>query len=277
MNLDSIQETEQKGLASEIVTLSTEVTAITKPSKYSKSDLYRWRELFEIYLDASPFFSTRESDSGSRDSTTAAQQLQWFQSEVTKRRLVTSFKLPASRKALDRFVAINITLLQNMSFQEINKKAITKILKSESWLEYSICSSLANSSIEFDKRTKLGARRSFPRLIQSDSIMSETMAKAVCAQMSTDIVKLVPQVDDYLCPICFTISWRPIRMKCHHIFCIRCTVLMQRERRKFCPLCRDDVIMEADAGKFASIYYLLYWAFPLLDHRDCDSGKRIFS
>ena len=128
--LDTIQEIEQNALTGEIQALSADVATITKPSKYSKSDMYRWRELFEIYLEASPFFSTRECDSGSRNSTTAAGQLQWFQSEVTKRGLVKHFKLPASRQALDRFVAINITLLQNLSFQEINQKAITKILKS---------------------------------------------------------------------------------------------------------------------------------------------------
>lgn len=129
--LDTIQETEQQVLSNEIVALSTDIATITKPSKYTKSDLYRWRELFGIYLEASPFFSTRECDHGSRNSATATQKLQWFQSEVTKRGLVGHFKLPASRQALDRFIAINITLLQNLSFQEINQKAITKILKSK--------------------------------------------------------------------------------------------------------------------------------------------------
>lgn len=89
--------------------------------------------------------------------------------------------------------------------------------------------------------------------------MTESMAKAVCAQMSVDLVSIVPQVDDHLCPICFTIYWKPIRMKCKHVFCIRCTVLMQRQKKKFCPLCREDVIMLADTGMFPFVRLCFCW------------------
>jgi E3 ubiquitin-protein ligase BAH len=256
-NLNMLQAGEQKRMTDEIVALSTEVTNLTKPSKFSKTDLYRWRELFDIYLQAGIFFSTHELDHGSRDSTVALRQLEWFQREVTKRRLVDSFKLPASRQALNRFISINVTLLWNLKFQEINQKAITKILKSGRIS--SIKGFSADKYLEFDKKTKLGATRTFPKLIQSESIMSETMGKAVCSQMTQDLVKVVPQLDDYLCPICFTIFWRPIRMKCRHIFCIRCAVLMQRERKRLCPLCRGKVIMEADEGK---LHYFHLMVFP---------------
>ena len=64
----------------------------------------------------------------------------------------------------------------------------------------------ANCFLELDKRTKLGATRTFPKVIQSKLIMTETMAKAVCSQLSQDLVKIVPQLDDYMCPICFKIG-----------------------------------------------------------------------
>lgn len=139
-NLDTIQENEQRVLIAEITALSTEITTITKPSKYSTTDMNRWRELFEIYLDASPFFSVRESDAGKRTSQKATEQLHWFQSEVSRRGISHAFKLPASHKSLERFVAINITLLQNLRFQEINQKAVSKILKSRcvSSLDYRV-------------------------------------------------------------------------------------------------------------------------------------------
>jgi E3 ubiquitin-protein ligase BAH len=95
--------------------------------------------------------------------------------------------------------------------------------------------------------------RTFTKIIASDPIMSETMAKAVCAQMSTDLSKIVPQVDDYSCPICSEVQWRPVRMKCRHIFCSSCAVKMQKQRRKFCPLCREDVVLQADEGKYISV------------------------
>jgi E3 ubiquitin-protein ligase BAH len=88
--------------------------------------MYRWRELFDLYLQAGVFFSTHELDRGRRDSTAAAQQ----------RGLKNLFKLPASHQALDRFIRINITLLRNLKFQEINQKAISKILKSMSLIHF---------------------------------------------------------------------------------------------------------------------------------------------
>ncbi|KAG4423402.1 hypothetical protein IFR04_003506 [Cadophora malorum] len=229
-SLDSLQAQEQKALTDEIHALSTSVTEVAKPktSSFHKSDLNRWRELFDLYLQAGIFFSTNEFDHGSRTSAMAAQKLQWFQSEVVKRDIMGLFKLKASHAALQQFIKINLAILQNLKFQEINQRAITKILK------------------KFDKRTNLGAARTFPKLILTDTVMSGSMAKAVCSQISQDLVQIVPQVEDYACPICCDICWRPIRMKCKHLVCIRCTILLQRQKNRNCPLCREDVILKAD-------------------------------
>ena len=108
---------------------------------------------------------------------------------------------------------------------------------------------------EFDKRTSLGAKAKFPKLIQSEPFMSENMAKAVCAQVSTEVVKIVPQVDDYLCPVCLSIAYKPIRLTCGHVYCIRCMIRMQQSKAKHCPLCRNDVIMDADSGRFNYVLY----------------------
>jgi E3 ubiquitin-protein ligase BAH len=129
--LDAIQVKEQESLTRDIHELSKDITALVKPTKFGKTDMYAWRELFDLYLQAAVFFSTQECNTRSRDPASAAKQLEWFQSEVTKRGLVTSFKLPASHRALDTFVKINITLLRNLRFQDINQVAIGKILKSE--------------------------------------------------------------------------------------------------------------------------------------------------
>lgn len=134
-NLDNLQAGEQKAMTDEIIALSNDITNLTKPSRFSRTDLYRWRELFDIYLQAGIFFSTLEIDHGSRNSTVALERLQWFQGEVVKLGIVNSFKLRASHQALERFVSINVTLLRNLKFQEINQLAITKILKSKCDLE----------------------------------------------------------------------------------------------------------------------------------------------
>ncbi|WQF85132.1 Putative Zinc finger, RING-type, SPX domain, Zinc finger, RING/FYVE/PHD-type [Colletotrichum destructivum] len=228
-NLDALQAKEEKAMVTEIVALRQEVSHLTKPSRLSKSDLARWRAIFELYLDAQVFFSTNEQDHGSRSSQTAAKQLQWFQEEITKRNLVKSFKIAESREALVRFLRLNAVLLKNLQFQEINQVAIYKILK------------------KFDKRTCLGVSKSFPVQVHSDKLLAGSVAKDICAQMSTDLVSVVPQISDYLCPICFAIAYRPVRLACRHVFCIRCIVKIQRRNEKHCPLCRADTVMKASA------------------------------
>lgn len=121
---------------------NSSVLTFSRPSaknfKDNKSDLYRWRQLFEIYLQGAIFFSTHEKDHGSRDSASAARQLNWFQDEVVKRGLASTFVLPESRQALVQFVNINIELLRNLKFLEINQKAVSKILKSKLLFHFTV-------------------------------------------------------------------------------------------------------------------------------------------
>ncbi|OAA34576.1 RING-14 protein [Beauveria brongniartii RCEF 3172] len=129
--LDALQAEEQKQLTNEITELSKEVSAVSRPSRFSKSDLARWREIFELYLDSNVFFATQECDHGARNSQRALKQLQWFQNEVEKRNLACNFKISQSRQAFARFLQLNASLLKNLQFQELNKLAVSKILKSE--------------------------------------------------------------------------------------------------------------------------------------------------
>jgi E3 ubiquitin-protein ligase BAH len=102
---------------------------------------------------------------------------------------------------------------------------------------------------EFDKRTALGAKRAFPTHLPA-SLLSQDLSKVFSAEVSNQIISVVPQLDDYLCPICFAIAYRPVRLRCGHLFCIRCLIVMQREGQKHCALCREDVVMEADSSTF---------------------------
>lgn len=132
-NLDVLQSEEQQKMKEEISALGKALTKITIPShgRRAKDDMERWREIFELYLDARIFFSTRESDHGARSSAQALKQLQWFQEQVLKRKLVHGLKLRASREVFNSFISVNSLLLQNLKFQEINRLAVTKILKSK--------------------------------------------------------------------------------------------------------------------------------------------------
>lgn len=107
-----------------------------------------------------------------------------------------------------------------------------------------------NLATEFDKRTSLGASVSFRAAVRSQKFLAGNVAKKMCAQLAQEVVSVVPRVDDYNCPICFSIAWYPVRLRCSHIFCVRCVIKMQRENKKQCPLCRDEVVMEADLCKY---------------------------
>ncbi|KLU84594.1 RING-14 protein [Magnaporthiopsis poae ATCC 64411] len=225
--LDALQEEEEAAISKQIASLGEQMGQLTRPARFHKTDLTRWREVFELYLDAQVFFSTCERDHGARPSAKALEQLVWFQREVNDRGLVQQFKLPASRDAYSRFLSLNSELLQNLKFQELNRIAVAKILK------------------KFNKRTSLGVSGSFPQTI-SRRFLAESVAKDLCAQVSSQVVATVPRVDDYMCPVCLSIAYLPVRFKCRHVFCVRCVVKMQRECKQQCPMCRQNVVMLAD-------------------------------
>lgn len=102
---------------------------------------------------------------------------------------------------------------------------------------------------EYDKRTMLGAQRTFPELIKEDSIISGSVAKDACAQVSQDLVKIVPQLDDFACPSCTDLVYHPIKLRCGHFLCIECASSMQLRNMDLCPICRGPGILMADAGK----------------------------
>lgn len=129
-NLDALQMEERQRMTADVAELGKEISLVCRTSRFSKSDLAQWRRIFELYLDAEIFFGTHERDHGTRSSQVALKQLQWFQGEVEKRSLSKDFKLGESKVAFSRFVNLNLNLLKNLQFQELNKLAITKILKS---------------------------------------------------------------------------------------------------------------------------------------------------
>ncbi|KAK9441254.1 uncharacterized protein G6M90_00g042470 [Metarhizium brunneum] len=258
-NLDALQTEEEGKMTAEVVELGKEVSFVCRTSRFSKSDLARWRRIFELYLDAEVFFGTHERDHGTRSSQMALKQLQWFQAEVEKGHLARDFKLRESRMAFSRFVNLNLSLLKNLQFQELNKLAIVKILK------------------KFDKRTSLGVSQTFRSAIQSESFLSRDMAKDICAQMSQQLVTVVPQLNDYLCPVCFSVAYRPVRLDCGHVFCIRCVVKIQRRNERHCPLCRADVVMNASADNLDRVlekYMKQYFAKEVKEKQRANEIER---
>ncbi|KAI9773437.1 MAG: hypothetical protein M1840_007653 [Geoglossum simile] len=229
-SLDALQVREEVLATEEVANLGKEIAKVAAPSKtVAKTDIYRWREIIDLYSQANIFYSTHETDHGSRSSVVAKKQFQWFLAELEKRNLLKQFKLHGSPAVLKHFIQINIELIRNLRFQEINRLAMTKILK------------------KFDKQTALGAQNTFPELVATGPFLVHTIAKAVYFKVNERLLTIVPQLSDYLCPVCFNISYKPIRLSCSHVFCIRCMITMQRAKNGHCPMCRSDAVMKADS------------------------------
>ncbi|KAL7276271.1 hypothetical protein RUND412_000737 [Rhizina undulata] len=222
-SLDALQTRAEADIKQDVRKLGNAVTAVATPkSLSSRSDLYPWREIFRIYIESGVFFSTLEIEAHRERSVEKVQErLNRFITEVDRLKLRSTFKSPESTFLFARFIELNKSILKLLKFQAMNKTAMTKILK------------------KFDKRTALEAQRTFPVFIASDPFVASQLAKAICYTISSNLLNIIPQLDDYLCPICSSI---------YHIFCVRCLVKLQRDRKRFCPMCRGDVVMIADSA-----------------------------
>lgn len=129
-----------------------------------------------------------------------------------------------------------------------------------------------NLPAEFDKRTSLGISKTFNRDIQSERLLTGRVAKDICAQVTDNVVAIVPQIDNYLCPVCFELAYRPVRLDCKHVFCIRCVVKIQRREEKQCPLCRADVVLNTSGGVYPE-WAMESWLTRRLENVDYKLGK----
>lgn len=77
----------------------------------AKSDLYSWRELFQLYVDSEVFENVSEVHRGERSIEDSEARLQAFTDRVTKRGLAKKLKLKQSHAALEMFMDLNIFIL----------------------------------------------------------------------------------------------------------------------------------------------------------------------
>jgi hypothetical protein len=79
----------------------------------SQSDLYVWREIFQLYVETEVFESLNESDRGERSAEESERRLQLFAAQLAQRGLVAEgkFKQQQSRAALETFLQLNLGIL----------------------------------------------------------------------------------------------------------------------------------------------------------------------
>ncbi|KAF9431615.1 hypothetical protein BGZ76_000073 [Entomortierella beljakovae] len=215
--LSKLLQAIKQELESKVDGLSNLLNDVSSPYK---KDMYSWREILKIYRYAQVFIGERESDRSSRSSEKAREQLQWFLKEIERRELSLNFKQEKSRIAFNNFVQLNCELITMKQFKELNKSAITKILDTH------------------DKRTSLTASSGFSKHLQHEPFYNSCISRAITYIIECQLLSIIPQPDDYACPICMAIAWMPIRLNCSHVFCVRCLIKAQRKRMLHCPICR---------------------------------------
>lgn len=230
-NLDRIRLAEEQHLIREIEQISNSVLLLSR----KRPDMYKWRELFRVYLDSEVFFRYNETSQLhlERNAEQVRRNMHEFMGRVQKTGLLENFGKKRSVTAYQQFVQVNERLLKILQFQSINTIALRKILK------------------KFDKQTSLNVSTRFPQLVSQDHIFitGSSLAQSICFVMQSKLLTLIPQLDDYTCPICVSVAFKPIRLVCGHIFCVRCLVKMKQRKKTSCPLCRyENAIALADSS-----------------------------
>lgn len=235
--LDLLKQRERQNLTDQVQHISTTILKLSTASTgiLKTSDLYRWRALFKIYLDSQIYFKYNETSisASERNSEQVRKNLETFLSNVDKSGILHKLKHKQSLVAFNQFVNTNYHLLKVLEFQTINSEAFRKILK------------------KFDKQTLLGIKLQFRQLVSNDHIFitGSSIAQDICYIMQTSLLSLVPQLEDYTCLICTSVAFKPIRLLCGHMFCVRCLVKLKQQQRNNCPVCRkQDAILNADGS-----------------------------
>lgn len=78
LDLGAHRAVQEQILRKQIGHLSDQIAALSQPARFRKSDMNRWRELLEIYLQTEIFFSTRERDHGIKTPEEAEQRVRRF-------------------------------------------------------------------------------------------------------------------------------------------------------------------------------------------------------
>ncbi|KAJ7587069.1 SPX domain-containing protein [Mycena floridula] len=200
-----------------------------------QSDLYCWRELFQLYIEAEIFESVGEAHRGERSIEESEQRLRLFTERVCNEGFADpkKLKLDASREALQVFLELSLGILNVKKFQHANAEAARKILKKHT----------KRTALPLDPTVTHEQNLS---LILSPLASSASLPRLLVQAIGEILLPVIPHIDDYSCLICTGIAFKPIRLKCGHLFCVRCLVKMQKRGQGDCPLCRAETVLIAD-------------------------------
>ncbi|KAL1726488.1 SPX domain-containing protein [Schizophyllum commune] len=243
------------------------------------SDLYTWRSIFQLYVEAEIFESQGERNRGERDIQKAEERLKLFADQIAKQGLAdpSKLKLTQSREALQRFLELNAVILNVKKLQYANAEALRKILKKHAKrtalpLDNRELASqkfgliLAPASQDTDGGHGALMRQNQAAIIDllQSNPSANSLAHLLVQSMTETLLPIIPHLEDYSCLICTDVAFKPIRLACGHLFCVRCLVKMQKRGKGQCPMCRANVVLQADRSNvdWALINFIEDW-FPV--------------
>ncbi|TFK47375.1 hypothetical protein OE88DRAFT_1738671 [Heliocybe sulcata] len=236
-----------------------------------KSDLYTWREFFQLYVESEIFESTNERSRGERTIEDAEERLQAFTKRIEERGFQDKkrWRLKESREAFRMFIQLNRLLLDLKKLQYANAEATRKILKKHA--KRTALPLLALSSFPQDSGplaltpSALGTS-AHPHINPADFLYgsASSLPRVLVQAIGETLLPIIPHVDDYACLICTSIAFKPIRLKCGHLFCVRCLVKMQKRGKSNCPVCRAPTVLVANRSNvdWALLNFMNDW-FPV--------------
>lgn len=205
------------------------------PFSSHKSDLYAWREVFQMYMDAEIFESQAEASRGERPIEDVEGRMSEFLSQLTERGLASGrrFTTKESCDALRTFLSLNAFILDLRKFQHATAEATRKILKKHTKRTALPHPPMLASPfmIPVDATPRIfsivppsadepgGSAALMPRSTVS---LSRLLGQA----LGETILPIIPHIDDYACLICTSIAFKPIRLSCRHLFCVRYVILL---------------------------------------------------
>ncbi|KAI6130925.1 hypothetical protein EV401DRAFT_2054121 [Pisolithus croceorrhizus] len=232
--------------------LSANNVTSVRPGSGGKSDLYFWREVFQQYVEAEIFERINEADRGERGIDEAERRLVLFRGRATEK--ARSLKLRCSEEALEMFFKINSFILDVKKFRLATDEATRKILKKHT------------------KRTALPIPAyllSRPGDTPPSEVVLSTqplmpLQRLLVQAIGEKLLPVIPYIDDYSCLICTSIAFKPVRLDCGHLFCVRCLVKLQKQGKPNCPLCRAPTVLKADRNNvdYALLNFMSDW-FPV--------------
>ncbi|KAG1728934.1 hypothetical protein EDB19DRAFT_1897348 [Suillus lakei] len=220
-----------------------------------KTDLYSWREIFQIYVEGEIFESVGERTCGECSVKEAETQMKQFEECMQEKR-------------------DELFILDLKRFQFANAEATCKILKKHTKqtalpLPFHLLS-LWNGSLPVSLPPVELA--SLPQPLAS-------LPRLLVQAVSKILLPIVPHINNYLCLICTSLTFKPIRLGHGHLFCVRCLVKLQKHGNANCPICRAPTVLKADCTNvdYALLNFMVDW-FPLKSHaklgaNECDAAK----